>query len=64
MATYDRPVSIIFGAEDPTLNIATANAFHEIFPNSTLELIDGDNHYVQYDAHERVAELIQAAATP
>lgn len=63
MERYDRPVFIVFGAEDPNLNEAPANAFAETFPNATLELIEGAGHYVQMDASERVVEVVRDAAT-
>ncbi|MDD9941924.1 MAG: hypothetical protein OXU20_12840 [Myxococcales bacterium] len=60
---FPRPVSIVFGAEDRTLNTSAANSFHEHFPDSTLQLImGGAGHNVQLDAHERVIEAILKAA--
>ena len=58
MQTFDKPVSIIFGAEDQNLNAGVARELDALFPNSELHLIDGACHYVQLDAPEAVARLI------
>jgi pimeloyl-ACP methyl ester carboxylesterase len=46
---FRRPVRIIFGDADPSLNSGVARTFHEFFPGSELFLIPGARHFVQLD---------------
>jgi pimeloyl-ACP methyl ester carboxylesterase len=55
---FRRPVRIIFGDADPSLNKGVAQTFHELLPESELFLIPGAQHFVQLDEPERVARLI------
>jgi pimeloyl-ACP methyl ester carboxylesterase len=55
---FKRPVRIIFGDADPSLNSGVARTFHEFFPGSELFLLPGAQHFVQLDEPRRVAELI------
>lgn len=55
---FRRPVRIIFGDADPSLNVGVARAFHEFFPESELILIPGARHFVQLDEPEQVARLL------
>jgi haloalkane dehalogenase len=59
---FPRPVWIVFGTEDPYLNVHVARRFAELFPHPRLELIDGARHYVQVDEPAKVAEAIRRAA--
>jgi pimeloyl-ACP methyl ester carboxylesterase len=58
LASFDRPVRIIFGASDPYLNADLARSFHASLPTSELFLLPGARHYVQMDEPEEVARLI------
>jgi haloalkane dehalogenase len=58
MKTFGRPVRIIFGAKDRSLNAGVAQRFHELFPTSDLFLIPNANHFVQIDEPKEVARLI------
>ena len=61
MRQLSTPVSIIFGADDPYLNIGVAKEFHEIFSNSKLTLVEQAGHYLQLDQPEKVAhEIIES----
>ena len=60
---FDRPVRIIFGANDRYLNPAVARSFRRIFTRSELHLLPVAGHYVQVDEPARVAELIMARST-
>jgi haloalkane dehalogenase len=60
MKEFRRPVRIIFGDADPSLNSGVARTFHEYFPGSELFLIPGAQHFVQLDEPEQVARLILA----
>ena len=51
---------IIFGKEDPYLNVGVARSFHEMLPGSTLTLIENAGHYVQVDQPEQVAAHLKA----
>ena len=55
--TSDRPVRIIFGADDPYLNSGVAEHFHEVFPTSELFLLPA-GHWPQLDSPEEVARLL------
>src|SRR5262244_3556997 len=61
---FRRPVRIIFGDADPSLNKGVARSFHELLPGSELFLIPGARHFVQLDEPEQVARLILAMAGP
>src|SRR5262245_28107137 len=59
---FRRPVRIIFGDPDYTLNSDVARTFHE-FPDSELFLA-GARHFVQLDEPAAVARLILAMPRP
>jgi pimeloyl-ACP methyl ester carboxylesterase len=61
---FRRPVRIIFGDADPSLNSDVARTFHEFLPGSELFLISGARHFVQLDEPEQVARLILAIPAP
>jgi haloalkane dehalogenase len=61
---FRRPVRIIFGDADYTLNSGVARTFHEFLPESELFLISGARHFVQLDEPEQVARLILAMPDP
>src|SRR5215467_6563563 len=61
---FRRPVRIIFGDADPSLNSGVARAFHQFLPGSELFLIPGARHFVQLDEPEQVARLILAMPGP
>jgi pimeloyl-ACP methyl ester carboxylesterase len=61
---FRRPVRIIFGDADPSLNKGVAQTFHELLPDSELFLIPGAQHFVQIDEPEQVARLILAMPSP
>jgi len=61
---FRRPVRIIFGDADPSLNSGVALTFHEFLPGSELFLIPGARHFVQLDEPEQVARLILAMPGP
>jgi len=55
---FNKQVIIIFGGLDKYLNVGVATEFHNIFPNSTLDIIDNASHFVQMDAPKKIAEII------
>lgn len=61
LRAFDRPVRVVFGADDPYLNAHVARRFAALFPAAELKLIDGARHYVQVDEPARVAAAIPAA---
>ncbi len=63
MATFEPPVRVVFGADDPNLGLDVAASFSEAFPNATQVDIVGANHYVQMDAPDVVAAEILATGT-
>jgi pimeloyl-ACP methyl ester carboxylesterase len=64
MKEFSRPVRIIFGDADTSLNSGVARTFHEFFPGSELFLIPGARHFVQLDEPEQVAGLILTVPGP
>jgi haloalkane dehalogenase len=58
LRAFDRPVRVVFGADDPYLNRHIARRFAQLFPAAQLDLINGARHYVQVDEPERVAAAI------
>jgi pimeloyl-ACP methyl ester carboxylesterase len=64
LRAFDRPVRIVFGADDPYLNAHVARRFARLFPNAQLQLIDRARHYVQVDEPQAVAEAILNSARP
>jgi haloalkane dehalogenase len=61
MRAFGRPVRIIFGEADPSLNAGVARDFHEKFPGSELFLLPGARHFPQLDEPREVARLILSA---
>ena len=61
---FRRPVRIIFGDADPSLNSGVARTFHEFLPGSELFLIPGAQHFVQLDEPEQVGQLILSIPSP
>jgi pimeloyl-ACP methyl ester carboxylesterase len=59
---FRRPVRIVFGAQDPYLNVHVARRFAELFPHAELELVRGARHYVQVDEPQQVAAAVLRAA--
>ncbi len=59
LRTFEPPVAVAFGNEDPYLNPRVAEQFHELFAKSSLDLIDGAGHYVQVDKPAQVAAIIE-----
>ncbi len=60
MRSFAKPVLVVFGADDPYLNVGVAQQFKAIFPNSQLHLLPGAGHYVQLDRADEVARLVLA----
>lgn len=58
------PTKVVFGAEDPFLNVHVAREFHAVLPRSELHLVERAAHYVQLDRPDAVAALILAAPRP
>jgi pimeloyl-ACP methyl ester carboxylesterase len=58
LRAFRRPVRIIFGDADVSLNKSVAQTFHELLPESELFLIPGAQHSVQLDEPAEVARLI------
>lgn len=59
MRAFDKPVLVIFGADDPYLNAGVARDFKALFPQSRLHLLPNAGHYVQLDRAADVAAVIK-----
>ncbi len=55
---FERPVRIIFGAEDPYLNTGVAQSLHEALPTSNLLLLPEKGHWPQLDGASAVAQAL------
>ena len=62
LGTMTAPVRIVFGGNDPYLNVRVAGDFARRFPTAQVHLIPGARHYVQVDAPGRVAQLMEGVA--
>jgi haloalkane dehalogenase len=60
LKTFDRPVRIIFGAEDPYLNPGVARSLHEALPASDLALLSMKGHWPQLGGAPEVAQRMLA----
>ncbi|WP_456371930.1 alpha/beta fold hydrolase [Thiolapillus sp.] len=58
LASFPRPVRIIFGNDDPYLNAGVAKELHKQFPDSELFLLKNAGHFVQIDKAHKVAALL------
>jgi haloalkane dehalogenase len=58
LKAFDRPVRIIFGAEDPYLNPGVARSLHEALPTSDLSLLPKKGHWPQLDGAPEVVQLL------
>jgi haloalkane dehalogenase len=58
MQQFNKPVYVIFGADDPFLNKGVATEFKRIFPNSSLHLVEKAGHYVQLDNAGAVSSIL------
>jgi haloalkane dehalogenase len=58
LKAFDRPVRIIFGAEDPYLNPGVARSLHEALPTSDLALLPMKGHWPQLGGAPEVAQLL------
>lgn len=56
---FQAPVRIIFGQDDPYLNVGVASDFDRLFPNSELFLVKDAGHFVQIDQPGQVAGLLR-----
>jgi haloalkane dehalogenase len=58
LASFPRPVRLIWGEQDPDLNTGVAQTFHAASPTSELFVLPDAHHNLQIDEPERVAELL------
>jgi haloalkane dehalogenase len=61
LRAFDRPVRVVFGAQDPYLNVRVARGFATLFPQAELTLVENGRHYVQVDEPEAVADAVLGA---
>jgi len=58
LQSFQPPVRIIFGNDDPYLNAGVARNLNRLFPHSELFLVKGAGHFVQIDKPAVLAELM------
>jgi pimeloyl-ACP methyl ester carboxylesterase len=56
---FDRPVLIAWGLRDRFFAVTDAERLADLFPNARLERIENARTFVQLDAPERLAELVE-----
>jgi haloalkane dehalogenase len=56
---FRQPVHIIFGVDDPYLNVGVAQDFKRLFNNSSIDLIAQAGHYVQLDRADEVGRILR-----
>ena len=56
----DLPVLLIWGAEDPIIPVAHAEAAREILPHSTLDVFAGVGHFPHVEAPERFVTALRS----
>ena len=63
LASFPRPVRIVFGEDDPYLNAGVARSLDDLFIDSELFLVNNAVHFVQLDEPAEVARLILTTPT-
>jgi len=58
LASFPRPIRLIWGDKDPDLNSGIARALHEAAPASELFILPDAHHNLQIDEPRRVAQLL------
>ena len=58
LASFPRPIRLIWGDKDPDLNSDIARAFHDAIPASELFILPDAHHNLQIDQPRRVADLL------
>jgi pimeloyl-ACP methyl ester carboxylesterase len=53
------PVLLVWGADDPIIPVAHAQAAHELLPHSTLVVFDGVRHFPQVEAPDRFVTALE-----
>ncbi|KOG35944.1 MULTISPECIES: alpha/beta fold hydrolase [Streptomyces] len=59
-AEFDRPVLVVAGEGDANTPVPTATAYAELFPASTLAVLDGAGHFPWHDDAEWFAKTVDA----
>ena len=57
------PVHIVWGAEDPNLNLNVADALHQEIPDSTLTVLHNAHHNLMLDDPTQFAAIVRSAAS-
>jgi haloalkane dehalogenase len=60
LASFPRPIRLIWGDKDPDVNTDTARTLHDAVPASELFVLPEAHHNLQIDEPKRVAELLLA----
>lgn len=55
----DLPVQLIWGAEDPIIPVAHAQAAHELLPDSRLDVFPGVRHFPHVEAPDRFVTALE-----
>lgn len=60
---FGRPVLLAWGPDDPVFPIEHAHRLAELFPNATVEAIEGAHAFVPEDRPERLASVMRSFLT-
>ena len=63
LKSLDVPVHIVWGAEDPNLNLNVADALHQEIPDSTLTVLHDAHHNLMLDDPTQFAAIFRSAAS-
>jgi haloalkane dehalogenase len=64
LASFPRPIQLIWGDQDPDLSSGIARDLHAVAPDSELFILPEAHHNLQIDEPERVAEILLAIPQP
>jgi haloalkane dehalogenase len=60
LASFPRPIRLIWGDKDPDLNSGIARTLHDAAPTSELVILPDANHNLQIDEPQQVAQVLLA----
>ena len=63
LASLAVPVHIVWGAQDPNLNLKIAGALHQEIPDSTLTVFPNADHNLMLDDPTQFAAIVRSAAS-
>lgn len=59
MATVTQPVLVVHGDSDRLIPLEAARWYHEVLPNSRLEVVEHAGHWLQLEQHDTFVRLVR-----